>query len=473
MTTASPVATSPQSLFRSLDEEARPAPSRSRGSCPTGWAARSCGSRPAMLEPGGDPVRHFFDGLAMLNAFTLTPGGGVSYASRFLQSQAYRNVLEHGETRQATFGSDPCRSIFRRVTSMFTQEMTDNCNVNVTRLGERWVALTETPVAVEFDPATLDSGAQVTWAGKREHATAHPERDFRRHETVGYGVHFARRSAYRLLSTPDGADAPVETARVPVREPAYMHSFAMTDRYAVLIDQPFVVNPLRLAFGGKSFIENYEWKPERGTRFLVIDRERGTLHATVEAEAMFCFHTVNMFEDGGELVLDLSAYDDPRIISELHLAELRDGHYPSATGELRRYRLPLAGGSARREDLGGHQLELPRINYRRHGGRSYRYVYGASQSQADFLDSLIKVDVSDGSAIGWREDGCYPGEPVFVASGGAAEDDGVLLSVVLDAAADASFLLVLDARDLTELARARAPHAIPFGFHGDFARAVS
>jgi len=49
-----------------------------------------------------------------------------------------------------------------------------------------------------------------------------------------------------------------------------------------------------------------------------------------------------------------------------------------------------------------------------------------------------------------------------------AEDDGVLLSLVLDAAAGRSFLLVLDARDLSELARASAPHPVPFGFHGEF-----
>jgi carotenoid cleavage dioxygenase-like enzyme len=33
-----------------------------------------------------------------------------------------------------------------------------------------------------------------------------------------------------------------------------------------------------------------------------------------------------------------------------------------------------------------------------------------------------------------------------------------------------SFLLVLDAADLSELARAQAPHHIPFSFHGQFAR---
>jgi carotenoid cleavage dioxygenase-like enzyme len=39
---------------------------------------------------------------------------------------------------------------------------------------------------------------------------------------------------------------------------------------------------------------------------------------------------------------------------------------------------------------------------------------------------------------------------------------------VLDSAAGASFLLALRAADLTELARARVPHPIPFGFHGTY-----
>jgi beta,beta-carotene 9',10'-dioxygenase len=54
--------------------------------------------------------------------------------------------------------------------------------------------------------------------------------------------------------------------------------------------------------------------------------------------------------------------------------------------------------------------------------------------------------------------------------GDEAEDGGVMLSVVLDAAAGRSFLLVLDARSFEELARAEAPHHIPFGFHGQYLR---
>ncbi len=44
----------------------------------------------------------------------------------------------------------------------------------------------------------------------------------------------------------------------------------------------------------------------------------------------------------------------------------------------------------------------------------------------------------------------------------------MLLSVVLDVAKDRSFLLVLDAATLQEIARAETPHAIPFHFHGNY-----
>ena len=89
-----------------------------------------------------------------------------------------------------------------------------------------------------------------------------------------------------------------------------------------------------------------------------------------------------------------------------------------------------------------------------------------------WLQGSLKVDVVERGTRIWEESGSFPGEPVFVAAPDAeAEDEGVLLSVVLDGDRGSSFLLVLDARDLSELARAEVPHHIPFGFHGQFARA--
>lgn len=40
--------------------------------------------------------------------------------------------------------------------------------------------------------------------------------------------------------------------------------------------------------------------------------------------------------------------------------------------------------------------------------------------------------------------------------------------MVLEPTSETSFLLILDAHDLSEICRGRVPHPIPFGFHGQF-----
>jgi carotenoid cleavage dioxygenase-like enzyme len=247
-----------------------------------------------------------------------------------------------------------------------------------------------------------------------------------------------------------------------------MHAFGMSGRYLILAEYPLRANPLKLAFGNKPFIENYVWRPEEGAKFQVIDRETGALRGTYETDAFFCFHHVNAFERDGDLVVDLIAYDDPSIIDALYLDESGPrGQVPST--ELRRYTIDLDGGGVGFEKLADN-VELPRIDYGRRNTKPYRYAY-CSRSEGGWFDQLAKIDVTDGSWQVWSQPGCHPGEPIFVRRPDADEEDaGVVLSVVLDTSAGRSFLLVLDARSFEELARAEAPHHIPFGFHGQFIR---
>jgi beta,beta-carotene 9',10'-dioxygenase len=416
-------------------------------------------------------VEHWFDGLASLNRFGFADGQ-VSYRSRFLDTSAYREA-QAGRHARGTFGTDPCRSIFKRVQSVFSPEGTDNANVNLTRIGERYIAMTETPLPIEFDPETLGTIGPMSFADKGggQATTAHPHHDPARDELVNYSVHFSRKSQYRLWGLPAGSDSRRKIASLPVDEPAYMHAFGMSERYLILAEYPLRVNPLKLALSGKAFIKNYRWRPELGTSFLVFDRETGELRGRYETDAFFCFHHVNAFERGHELVIDLVAFEDNTIIDALYL----DEHGPVAEippSELRRYTIGLDSGVVRHDKVYEDTVELPRIDYRRRNTRDYRYAYFAGGgADSTWLDRLVKVDVGTGETASWSEDGCYPGEGIFVrAPGEEAEDGGVVLSVVLDTRSRRSFLLVLDAGSFEELGRAEAPHHIPFGFHGQYLR---
>jgi carotenoid cleavage dioxygenase-like enzyme len=453
--------------FDSLEDETHIQSLPVRGELPRWLQGSLLRTGPAKWEVDGRTMNHWFDGLAMLHRFAFADGE-VSYASRFLKSKAYRSARAKGEISYSEFATDPCRSLYQRVTSMFSPKLTDNANVNLTKLGERFIAMTETPIPVQFDGETLAT-AGVAYDVPGHLTTAHPHMDRATKGMLNYAAKLGPRTSYRFFLLRPGSAKPEVIATKPVRHPAYMHSFGLTERWLVLAEFPFVVNPPALAFSGRPYIENYRWKPELGTRFHLFDRASGERLGPFETDARFGFHHVNSYEEDGDVVVDICTFPDAGIVEDLYLERLRAGK-PLAQPTLERFRVSPGSGTVAVEKLINESLELPRINYGRCNERPYRYTWGVG-SEGTWLDRIVKADVVERASTTWSEEGCYPGEPVFVATpDGRNEDDGVLLSVVLDGRKGNSFLLVLDAASLDELARAEVPHHIPFGFHGQFAR---
>jgi beta,beta-carotene 9',10'-dioxygenase len=462
--------------FTSLEEEIAVDNLPVRGDVPSWLSGTLVRNGPAKFEVGTQNFRHWFDGLAMLHKFSFKDGK-VSYANKFIQSNAYNKAKETGKISFSEFATDPCRSIFSRVQSMYSPKHSDNANVNVTRLGNRFLALTEIPIPIEFDPETLKTAGVFDPPNPipGQMTTAHPHYDFARKEAYNYTTHMARQSSYNIYRIASGSEKEDLVSSQPAGEPSYMHSFGMSENYVILAEYPLVLNPLAMLMGGKPFAENLQWKSERGTTFVVVDKRDGRLVGNYHGAAFFAFHHVNAFEKEGDLIVDIIGYNDASIIRSLYLDILR-GVSPEdiPMGELRRYRIPLKGGEANYEVLSKEGPELPRINYKGFNGKEYRYAYatGSSGPRA-FADKLLKIDVQNVSTKEWSEAGCYPGEAVFISKPNAtAEDDGLILSVILDSGAGNSFLLILDAGSFTEVARAGVPHHIPFGLHGQYYESV-
>jgi beta,beta-carotene 9',10'-dioxygenase len=458
--------------FRSLTNETpTPVALQVSGALPAWLKGTLLRTGPSKFEVGAHSYNHWFDGLAMLHGFTFA-NGSVAYANRFLESKAFRAAEATGKIAYAEFATDPCRTLFGRIAAIFDPKLTDNCCVNVSDCAREVVAFTETTLPMRFSPSTLKTLGVFGYrrALRGQVSTAHPHYDAKRACHYNYVVDFGLNSFYRLCRIGDDGKQRL-VAKFPVERPAYMHSFGMSQDHLVLTEFPLVVSPLDLKLSGKPFIQNYRWEPERGLVFHIIEKDTGKLVHKAVADACFGFHHVNSFLDRDRLAVDVIVYPDAAIIDQLYLEPLRSGAPITATGRLTRFHIPLAGDApVTRRALADVPLELPRIDYGRCAGKPYRYVWGTGvHTKDDFLDSIVKVDTQTGTVASWHAAGLYPGEPVFVPSpADQAEDDGVLLSVVLDIDKDRSFLLVLDAVSLQELARAAAPHAIPFHFHGNY-----
>ncbi len=126
-----------------------------------------------------------------------------------------------------------------------------------------------------------------------------------------------------------------------------------------------------------------------------------------------------------------------------------------------------------REICGDRGCECPIVNPRV-AGRKYRFAYvvGWMETNGVFAHSVTKIDVEGGGGsdvlVAWRgDDFQHPSEAIFVPGGGDAEDDGVIVTAVTDTReSEKDFLLFLDPRNMSEIARANFDTKIPFGGHG-------
>ena len=104
--------------FRSQTEEvATPVPLETRGEVPAWLTGTLLRTGPAKFEVGGRTYNHWFDGLAMLHRFAFDRSR-VTYASRFLQSNAFTAAEKTGKIAYGEFATDPCRTLFGRVAAI-------------------------------------------------------------------------------------------------------------------------------------------------------------------------------------------------------------------------------------------------------------------------------------------------------------------------------------------------------------------
>ena len=469
---ASPYALGFSTLYRELDLDDLPI----TGQVPDWLNGALIRNGPARFEVGTDVYRHWFDGLAMLHRFGFE-NGRVSYRNRFVASKAYVKALAAGRIVIGEFATKSHVSFWRRLGRIIQASRSDNTNVTVTTIKNVHLTMGENLTSHEFDPVTLKTGGAFVFAdslgsypGVR---SAHPLHDHRTGEYFNCHAQYGPDPAYVFFRVSPQSRTREIVASIKTDRPSYCHSFGLSGRYLIFLETPLRIDRPGMSWTGKPYIENFHWQPGKGTLVHLVERETGRTFRA-QAPPVFLFHHVNAFEDGqGRVLVDLAGYDSPGIIAEYYLKRVREqGVARECRARLLRLTVTPGEQRARMDPLSDHPLELPRIHEVRVATGDYRFVYGTSPEPAGtdgFPDRVVKIDLGNGQPSTWNRPGCYPSEAVFVpAPDGQAEDDGLLLSVVMDADGGHSCLQILDARDLSEVARADLPHIIPFGFHGNY-----
>lgn len=470
----------------------------------------------ATWDVGNFTAEHWFDGFSRNHRWEIA-NGSVTYRNRNASDELTHFIRETGLMPGGAFGTDPCKIIFGAFEQTFrdgnnTRGDTSAANVNVAFIPnfaglnrnatepaplDTLVASTDANFLQQIDPATLEPIELFKYQAidprlsDDARISAHPVLgedgsvynyllDIKENEPPTYRIFGINpEGKATIYATIDDAPA------------AYIHSLFATEKHLILI-----VWQADIVRRSPSLVYSLgEWDPNRKSLFYVVDRKEGGIMAKYGSpDAFFAFHSINSHVDEhGDILIDLPRLNDTSFLGaaktksvRANIGAINGSSEHDVVAAFARYRLPFVSNKTRTCNgtlithaakidftLPFHEasIELPRINEAYHG-KPYRYAYGLHVDKPGyFVDSVIKVDTKTQTWKTWiPKTNHLPTEPIFVARPGAVdEDDGVLLSVAMDAEAGSSALVFIDARNMEEIARARMPVVMGFSFHGTFA----
>lgn len=431
--------------------------------------------RGAYVRNGPNPVRppdgryHWFDGDGMLHAVRFDDGRAF-YTNRYVRTSGWE--------REREAGANLWRGLREPIVKeRLPEPWKDTSNTDVKFHGKSLITswyLSGAPVRV--DPITLATIGVDDFGGKWKHkVSAHVKVDPITDEMLffEYGP-FPPFMRYGVVG-PDGTLA--HAIDVPLAGPRLPHDMAHTEKYAILMDLSVYPDPASLAKG--------RWKsafhPEHPARFGIVPRRGSTADVRwFEASPCYIYHVVNSWDEDDAIVM-IAHRVNPRCFLDVP---------PDATefdkmmrnlvmdAELTRYRFDLRTGETKEEQLDDRNAEFPTIDARSSGRPSrYGYAMRIPRTAPLAFTGFHKYDLSNGTSVDYDlPDGVFCSEAPFAPrEGSRAEDDGYLVSFVVDERNDRSEVWLLDARaiDRGPVCRLAMPRRVPRGFHACFVDGAS
>lgn len=467
-------------------------------------------------------LSHWFDGFSQTHRFQILASKDstrVLYNSRFSTDALIEHIRTTGDMHRFGFGQkrDPCKSVFNKVQTEYVPPSGPNSmNIGVTlsvnmpgldpqlnESTERWAngirslyAKTDYNGFKKLDPETLEPIGLANQQSLHPDLTgpmaaSHARSDPVTGDMYNFNLTIGAESTYRVFGVSASTGKTTILATFP-GIPAYLHSLLITEDYVLLCVWNSHLNPLALING--SFMDSImPTDPSKPAKWYVVDRKDGRgLVATYDSPTFFCFHTINAWQEPSkdptkaDIVADLIRLDNTEFLKLFYYENLKSSlpsakQFAASRGEalkstITRFRLPAVPSARSSETLEAvvewsacksFSPDLPVMNPSL-VTKKHRFVYAVTfRGEATLTDGIMKFDCDTQETSLWARHGHTPGEPIFVANpSGESEDDGVLLSVVLDGLRGYSYLLCLDARNLTELGRAEVRGVVGFGFHG-------
>jgi carotenoid cleavage dioxygenase-like enzyme len=337
--------------------------------------------------------------------------------------------------------------------------------INVVCHAGRYLALEEGTPPYEITP-DLGTVGLYDFGGALTGMCAHPKVDPVTGEMVLFRYDVEQPYLAWAVVGPDGTVTRPLTPVPGVDQGFMVHDFAITEHYVVVVIGPGVLDMDAMLSGGAVL----QWRPELGTRVVVIPRDGSNDVRWIDTEAFWVWHFANAYEtdEAGELriVVDFPWWSALGFVTGG--SQPVHGSLVRATLDPVRRRIDLVHVDER-------GTEFPRIDDRLLGHPHRSLTVVGSSGRAELArgehDLLIRYDMASGESQTF-DCGAVIGEVAFAPRpGGSEELDGYYLAFASSLGADRSArFLVWDAADFPNppVAEVAIPHRVPNGLHGNW-----
>jgi len=421
---------------------------------------------PGAKEVFQTPLQHYFDGDAYVSEFNFSETN-IILRAYFLKTPERQEEIAQKKMLYDEFGTlAPMKKRNGRK---------NQPNINLIRWDDSLLALSEGGHPVQLNTDSYEFKSTYNFNGtlpEKVSFTAHPKFDPKTNVGYCYGTYQGISKALNVYEMNPQTKELKELYSLKQKDIYMIHDMLMTENFLIFIIPPAYFKLTDIILGNVPMAAALTFDKSEKTRILILSKNKKVSPVELTFPAHLVFHNGNAYEDNGKINIQTFLTKDETLLNLISHWQ-SDDELRADLPKLHEIIIDLKAKKIEsfEEVIANHDFPVMNEIFR---SKKNQYLYATKMGNTIdpmAFSGISKIDLFNRSSEFYpmkTEEVC--GEVFFISSNldGQNEDAGYIAYQGHNAKLDQGFLEILNAKDLTFVARVWADRYLPLGFHGHF-----